>query len=537
MDKRPNIIIFNPDQMRADALAHLGNPASQTPFLDSFAETEAVSFSRAFCQNPVCVPSRCSFTTGLYPHVNGHRTMAHLLREHETSLFEELKNAGYYVWMNARNDLVAGQVPGLLERHASEIYYGGGPSVNAPGGDVPRGAPGGKEFYSHFSGRLGLDAQGRNYGADDEDLDAAVARIRSMPKDQPLCLFLGLINPHPPYQVEEPYYSAVDRSKLPPRVRPEACSGRPDIEAAIRARQGMEQYGEKDWDELRACYLGMCGKVDAMFQRLCDALREAGEYDNSAIFFLSDHGDYTGDYGLTEKAQNSFPDCLTHVPLLIKPPKGFPVEPGVSDSLVELVDFYATAMDFAGVEPTHSHYGRSLRPILLDRRAAVRDFVTCEGGRNPEEEHCDEFHAAGPQGTSPYSPYWPRHMAQTDPDAHARGYMLRTADWKLVSRVNGKDELYDLNEDPKEMRNVFGQPGTEAVTAELKAKQLMWLMQTADVVPVDYDRRFSPEMIWARVRRLVPPGYEAEIKAKIAAGADLFPLMQECLQRFGAGEG
>ena len=87
------------------------------------------------------------------------------------------------------------------------------------------------------------------------------------------------------------------------------------------------------------------------------------------------------------------------------------------------------------------------------------------------------------------------------------------------------------------MRNVFGQPGTEAVTAELKAKQLMWLMQTADVVPVDYDRRFSPEMIWARVRRLVPPGYEAEIKAKIAAGADLFPLMQECLQRFGAGEG
>ena len=62
---KPHIIIFNPDEMRADSLGHLGNPAAHTPFLDRFAREEAVSFSRAFCQNPVCVPSRCSFFTGL----------------------------------------------------------------------------------------------------------------------------------------------------------------------------------------------------------------------------------------------------------------------------------------------------------------------------------------------------------------------------------------------------------------------------------------------------------------------------------------
>lgn len=536
MKKRPNIIIFNPDQMRADSLAHLGNPASQTPFLDAFAEKEAVSFRNAFCQNPVCVPSRCSFTTGLYPHVSGHRTMAHLLRSHETSLFEELKDAGYYVWMNARNDLVAGQITGLVERHASEIYYGGGDSVKAKGGDVPRGAPGGKQFYSHYGGRLCPDDRGRYYGADDEDLDAAIARIRNMPQDQPLCLFLGLINPHPPYQVEEPYFSLIDRSKLPPRVHPEDCEGKADIEAAIRARQGMGRYTEADWDELRACYLGMCSKVDDMFRRLCDALKEAGEYDNSAIFFLSDHGDYTGDFGITEKAQNSFEDCLTNVPFLVKPPKGFETDAGISDSLVELVDFYATAMDFAGVRPGHTQYGRSLKGVLRDRGEAVREFVTCEGGRNPDEIHCDEFHAGGPNGTSPFSPYWPRHDAQTDPDAHAKGFMLRTGDWKLVSRVNGKDELYDLNADPHELRNVFGCPGTETVTAELKGRQLLWLMQTADAVPFDYDKRFSKEMIWARVKALVPPEHEAEIRARIDGGADMFMLMQECLQRFGKPE-
>lgn len=536
MEKRPNIIIFNPDQMRADSLAHLGNPASQTPFLDAFAETEAVSFRNAFCQNPVCVPSRCSFTTGLYPHVSGHRTMAHLLRPHETSIFEELKDAGYYVWMNARNDLVAGQVPGLVERHASEIYYGGGESMKARGGDVPRGEPGGREFYSHFGGRLGLDEAGRHYGADDEDLDAAIARIRNKPQDQPLCLFLGLINPHPPYQVEEPWYSAVDRAKLPKRTRPEETVGKADIQAAIRAWQGMEQYTEADWNELRACYLGMCGKVDDMFRRLCSALKEAGEYDDSAIFFFSDHGDYTGDFGISEKAQNSFEDCLTNVPFLIKPPKGFALDPGISDSLVELVDFYATAMDFANVQPTHTQYGRSLKSVLRDRSVPVRDFVTCEGGRNPDEIHCDEFHAAGPKGTSPFSPYWPRHMAQTDPDAHAKGFMLRTKDWKLVSRVNGRDELYDLHADPRELHNLFGEPGTEAVAADLKGRQLLWLMQTADAVPYTYDKRFSQEMIWAKVRNLVPPEHEPEIKAKIAAGADMFLLVQECLRRFGAPE-
>ena len=157
MAKRPHIIIFNPDEMRSSALAHLGNPAAVTPNLDAFAASEAVSFRNAYCQNPVCVPSRCSFFTGLYPHVHGHRTMSHLLRPGETTLLKELKDAGYYVWMNDRNDLTAGQVPGWTESHADEIYYGGqekqGPGPENP---EPRGEPGGKNYYSHYGGRLHL---------------------------------------------------------------------------------------------------------------------------------------------------------------------------------------------------------------------------------------------------------------------------------------------------------------------------------------------------------------------------------------------
>lgn len=516
--------------MRADSLAHLGNPASVTPFLDSFANREAVSFRNAFCQNPVCVPSRCSFTTGLYPHVNGHRTMAHLLQPHETSLFEELKNAGYYVWMNARNDLVAGEYDGLVERHASEIYYGGNGGTSTP--EVGRGKPGDRNFYSFYGGRLVPDENGKIYTADDEDLDAAIHRIQNKPKDQPLCLFLGLIAPHPPYQVEEPYYSAIDRSRLPKRIHPEECTGKSDIEQAIRSRIGLDAYTEDEWNELRACYLAMVMKVDRQFEKLCNALKEAGEYDNSAIFFFSDHGDFTGDYGLPEKAQNTFEDCLTNVPLLIKPPKGYALDAGISDSLAELVDFYATAMDMAHVEPTHTHYGISLKGVLADRSLRVRDFACCEGGRNPEEIHCDEFHANGPKGTNPFHPYWPRHNAQTDADAHAKGFMLRTDAWKLVSRVNGKDELYDLQNDPQEKHNLYDQMRDSAIVSDLKQKQLLWLMRTADAVPFRYDNRFSKEMIWAKLKPLVPAEYEEEIRKRIDEGANLFVLMQECRERF-----
>lgn len=531
--KQPNIIIFNPDQMRADSMGHMGNPAAHTPFLDAWAQEEAVSFRNAFCQNPVCVPSRCSFTTGTYPHTNGHRTMSYLLRQGESSIFSELKDAGYHVWMNARNDLVAGQIPGLLDRHASEIYYGGN-SADAPGPEKDlRGAPGSKNFYSFYFGRLGLDANGVNYGSDDEDLDAAIDRIRHPVDGKSLCLFLGMVNPHPPYQVEEPYFSAIDRSKLPTRAKAEEDTGKPVLEEKIRANQNLTQYTEADWDELRGCYLGMVSKVDAMFGKLVTALKEAGEYDNSAIFFFSDHGDYTGDHGLAEKAQNTFEDCLTRVPLLVKPPKGMAVDPGICDSLTELVDFYATAMDISGVKPSHTHFGNSLCSVLANRTQPNRSYVCCEGGRLAEEIHCDEFHENGEKGIPVFHPYWPRLSAQADPVAHGKATMLRTNDYKYVARLYEDDELYDLKADPQEHHNRIHDPALADVAVQMQYRLMQWYMRTADVVPFDMDNRFSNEIVWAKVKHLVPPEYEAEIRKKIADGANQFELMNECRARFG----
>lgn len=190
-------------------------------------------------------------------------------------------------------------------------------------------------------------------------------------------------------------------------------------------------------------------------------------------------------------------------------------------------------MEFAGVMPDHTHFGKPLQPVLSDRTKELRHFVTCEGGRMPDETHCDEFHAAGPRGTSPYSPYYPRHLAQTDADAHAKGYMLRTRQYKLVSRVNGKDEFYDLLKDPGERNNCAGDPEYADIIKDLQHEQLLWLMRTADIVPFDYDRRFSREMIWAKVKNLVPPEHEDEIRKEIDDGVPMFSLIMSCRSRFG----
>lgn len=519
--KRHHIIIINPDEMRWDSMGHTGSPAAHTPFIDEFVSSEAVSFDRAYCQNPVCVPSRCSFLTGLYPHVHGHRTMRFLQHEWESNLFRELKDAGYYVWMNARNDLVAGQITDLAESQADEIYYYD-KRKPVPRVDVLQMAAGFREKsagkqeeegknpfpYSHFTGL----SQGK-WDGDWEDTYAAVDRIlHPVDPEKPLCLFLGWTNPHPPYQVEEPYFSMIDREKIADPVPFEECNNKSLMIQRLHDLVDMEAYTKDQWREMRAVYLAQCAKVDDMFRVVCDALKEAGIYDDSAIFFLSDHGDFCGDYQLPEKAQNSFEDCLTRVPLLIKPPKDCPVDPGRTGALAELVDFYATAMDYAGVDPGRDHFGRSLRPIVEDRQEQVREYVCCEGGRNAGEIQCDEWHCDGENGPAPGGAYWPKKTAQKDDLTHEKGTMICDGRYKYVQRHSGRNECYDLMKDPQEKNNLYGSMDVAEQVLWFQQKLLDWYQVTCDVVPREYDSRFTEERIWTTLRNFCPPEMEQEVR-------------------------
>ena len=319
----------------------------------------------------------------------------------------------------------------------------------------------------------------------------AIDFLREYRGDQPLCIYLPLSYPHPPYCVEEPWYGITDRAALPPRIpAPADDTGKPSLLGGIRRGQRLQGWSEERWTELRATYYGMCSRVDHQFGLLGDALRECGRYEDAAIFLFSDHGDFTGDYGLVEKTQNTFEDCLTRVPLVVKPPAGVPVTPRVCDALVELVDFSATVYDLTGIDPGYDHFGRSLLPLLNGGGAeGERDAVFCEGGRRLGEVQASELESTSAGGS--LGLYAPRIQLQVQLDApyHSKAAMCRTPTHKYVQRLYESDELYDLALDPGEQRNVIDDPAYRDVLAELRLRLLRWYQETCDVVPRVTDRR------------------------------------------------
>ncbi len=492
LDNRPNVVIFNPDQYRGDVLGHARNPGAITPNLDRVAETDGVSFTNAFCQNTVCTPSRCSFMTGWYPHVHGHRTMFHMLRKHEPVLLKTLRETGYFVWWGGKNDLVPGQEG--FDGFCDVKYRPEGPlRKNLHGLTDWRGEPDGDSYYSFYKGKL-------DKGGDDIYLDGDWANVlgaigfieeagEALPDGKPFCLYLPLSCPHPPYAVEEPYYSLIDRSKLPERIpTPEGWRGKPGMLKGIWQRQGMQSWTEDRWTELRATYYGMCTRIDDQYGRILEALRRAGLYDDTAVFFFADHGDFTGDYGLVEKNTNTFEDCLSRAPLVIKPPTSAAVKPRVSNALVELIDFPATVEALAGIEPRHTHFGRSLLPAIAGETDEHRDAVFCEGGRLRGERHCMELESTSSQ--VPTGLYWPRVGLQTsEAGEHTKAVMCRTREHKYVRRLYEQDELYDLRKDPRELDNRIDDPALAPELAKLKERLLTFYLETADVVPHDTDNR------------------------------------------------
>lgn len=489
MTKRPNIVIFNPDQFRGDALGHMGNPAAYTPVLDGMIKTDAVSFRYAACQNPVCTPSRCSFMSGWYPHVRGHRTMYHMMREGEPVLLKTLKDDGYYVWWGGKNDLVPGQ--GGFDAYCS--YKNGKQGADIapdPHGTTGwRGERGDKGYYSFYAGVEPGDEHGDSYNGDRHNVVSACRFIREREDDRPFCLYLPLSSPHPPYYAEQKWLDTIDRARIPPRVPTPDFAKKPSILKGIWERQRLQDLTDGDWLDIRQTYLAMCARIDHQLGMVLDALREAGVYDDTAVFFMSDHGDFTGDYGLVEKTQNTFEDCLVRVPFVVKPPKGVRVAPRISEAMIENIDMCATVEALTGIRPKHTHFGKSLLGVIAGETDELRDAVFCEGGRLRGEEHCMEKESLSADDVDGL--YWPRVALQheDDPPYHSKAVMLRTKRYKYVRRLYESDELYDMRNDPSELDNRIDDPALAGVLCDLRDRLCTFYLETSDVVPHDVDSR------------------------------------------------
>lgn len=475
MTRRPNILLFMPDQLRADSVGAFGNPVVQTPNIDALA-ARGTKFTNAYSQHSVCSPSRASIMTGWYPHVAGHRTLTHLVKPHEPNMLKMLKAAGYKViWAGARGDTFA---KGVVEESTDHYGFTVWPKMMYESNHEP-----GHEKWAraHYHGkRIGKngDGSGPFLDFDEAAVQSAEAFIRE-PTDEPWVMLVALIFPHPAFEVEEPWFSLHKRDDIPRRAKTDLAT-KPKFMAGLFDKHGWDRLSDDDFAEIRATYYGMISRVDDQLGRLQKALADVGQKDNTITAFFTDHGEYAGDFGLVEKFPAGLDDCLLRNPLIM-------AGPGIgegqsSEAMVEMVDLLPTLADIAETKTEHSHFGKSLTPLFGNPDAAHKDAAFSEGGMSLSEEHLMEY------AKFPYD--LKAELQHEDPEANGRCISMRTKDWTYIYRLHESDELYDRKTDLLEETNLINDPTHGDLCKEMKDAILNWLVATSDVVPWQQDSRF-----------------------------------------------
>ncbi len=480
MPKRPNILYINPDQMRADALACYGHPVAKTPNFDRLAAM-GVRYEQCHVQHTVCTPSRCSFMTGWYPHVRGHRTLWHPLQKDEPNTLKYLKQAGYDVHWIGKNDLLAEDA---FADSVTAVHQWHWPS-QWPSNPFAFGEPG---YYSFLmTATPGETMDGSCYHR------AANLIREKQSSERPWMIFLPTLYPHCPFTCPEPWYSLYDPDSLPD-FRPADLAGKPAFHRLIRQYRRLDAMDPAVLRKIAAVYLGMISYQDHLLGELLDTLGATGQLANTAIFLFSDHGEWAGDYGLVEKWSSALDDCLTRIPMIVKTP-GCKAGHAVREP-IECFDIVPTTLELAGVELRHTQFGRSMLPTQHGGAGDPDRAVFAEAGYGHHEPHCFEAVPGGFQdiGDNPKGNYYPKGRQQQDhPHSVTRCTMIRTATHKLVRRPDDVSELYDLLNDPAETVNQCDAPAYAAVQAGLERRLLDWYIRTSDVTPFARQNRNHPE--------------------------------------------
>ncbi len=477
--KKPNIILWMPETLRAESLACYGHPVVQTPNYNRLAD-QGVRFEQCHVQNPVCGPSRCSLMTGWPVHVRGHRSLYYFLHRDEPNMFRYLKQNGYDVYWYGKNDLLA------PESFADSVTEWG----SKPGGKSMasvRNNPWPKDDPHYYSFLYGEGPDRREF-PDYANLQAAI-RILERDSKKPFCIYLPQTMVHPPFTAPQGFYNMYDPAKLPP-LRPVGLPGKPNFYEAIRQTRRLNELKNSDFRKIQAVYLGMISYSDWLLGELLEAVDRSGHTNDTAIFAFSDHGEWGGDYGLVEKWPSAMDDVLEHIPLIARVPGA--AAGHVSKEMVELYDVMATCLELSGIRAEHTHFARSLTPQLSGKPGDPRRAAFSEGGYNVNEPQDFEPLDSVP-GPNIYEPKLKLQHAR--PETITRATMIRTASHKLVFRPDGESELYDVAKDPRELHNVYGDRMYARAQERLRGQMLDWYVRTGDVAPKEHDPRGFPPAI------------------------------------------
>jgi len=448
---QPNIILITTDQQRYDTLGCNGNSMVRTPALDALAR-DGSRFERVYVNNPVCVPSRACIQTGRYAHQHGVRYMESEIEKTsglpfwEQTFMERLQVAGYET--GASGKIHMKPTKGF---DWSCLTNGKGARWTAPYGSSLGPAQLGNEYASwleqrHPGGYAELYEQRRQ--SEYQDHFTAIANILpieeyidywvtenaldfvSRDRDNPFFCWFGLCSPHPPLDPPAAYAELYPIDDIPLSARFTQCPDKPVEMTEQKARRFI------------AYYWSLCTFIDDMVSKLVERLKGQGGYDNTLIIFTSDHGEMMCDFG--KRGKGNFDEAVIRVPCIVKPPRGQAPASSI-DGLVELIDLAPTILDYAGLPIPELMQGTSVRPLI-------------EGGGTGKDQVLCEF---------------------TTADRSQSSKCVRTDRYKYAYWSGGRGaELFDLQEDPEEWRDVADDPAYRDVRVEMHERLMDQMLRS-----------------------------------------------------------
>jgi len=463
MADRPNVLLITADHMRGDALACNGNGFVSTPNLSRLANRGA-TFVNAYTPNPICVPARAAITTGNYPHVcTRNKNNGGLIREDQTKIARHFASGGYSTYAVGKLHYVPYAPPDQPRRlhgfeHAELCEEG-----RIIGQFDPTGEMRGLEDYHDYLHEVGWGGYERAHAVGNNDVHAAPSPVpaeyheeawvaqRSIANlrqhlgehpEQPFFMWSSFTKPHAPYDPPRPYDALYDPREIPPPVGSvELLADRDPMLRNSPMAYGWDRMSPEAVQVSRAHYYGLVTFQDEMIGRIIDCLREAKVLDNTIIVYGADHGDLLGDFGCFFKC-NMF-DGSANVPLIFAGP-GVTAQNHPARQLVGLQDILPTLAGLTATPLPQEAMGLDLGEALATPGTHTRELFISQCLSSP-----------------------------------AQRYMVRTPLWKYVyHELGGVQELYDVDGDPCELRNVAAH--RPEIVSELRGALLDWCRDNGD---------------------------------------------------------
>ncbi|MHC4346723.1 MAG: sulfatase family protein [Planctomycetota bacterium] len=453
--ERPNILWICTDQQRYDTIGALGNKHIRTPNIDRLVET-GTAFTHAYCQSPICTPSRASFLTGMYPStihacINGNDHWD----EAAPLITKTLADIGYDCGLVGKFHLASAMAhePELRPKDDGyRIFW----YSHAPHQGIGKG-----NQYTDWLTSIGQDFNKlkkecgyvpAKWHQTTWCADKTIEFINQK-HDRPWLFSVNIYDPHGPFDPPQKYVDRFDIESLPePLFRETDLAAQKQLtDIYFQSKVRLPKY--PDAKVTLAKYWAQIELIDENVGRILDALKKSGQRENTVVIFTSDHGEMAGDHGLNKKGCR-FYEGLVRVPLIFSWAGHF--EQGLkSDALVELVDIIPTLLEMTGQSVPKDMQGKSLLPILK-----------CKADPGEHREFVRSVYYKALQG----------------PESYAT--MLRTRRYKIVN-YHGHDlgELFDLEKDPNEFNNLWDNPAHIDTRFELMKKSFDALAFAVDTGP------------------------------------------------------